>query len=449
MKLLKHHILFFLLSIFLFSCEKIETVDDVSGDGENTAAVKSLSVKPMTADASSLPYPITIYAFDNNGKNKTVVTIKDGVSREEPLLKLSRGQYTIIALHTPETYPAQDSYATSSAAVKLPADNYAKEPLYFGATEVNLTANNQTADIRLNLKQVMLNISLSDVPTDVNKVTVRVNAPYTKMTLLGNYSGEQDITIPCYKTEKGWTTGDVYILPSHDKPTFTFDMKNSNGNTTSYSYTYNGTLNAGTPYKFEGAYTDSDIPDQLSLYTDFTVGTWGAGTLKSFTFGPAATVQETGSDVVVTDFPEDGEIWDGHVVALADNYGATCELMLISLKEWSEVYASTNTSHSNDAAYIAANYKEGGVTGWTIPTEDDAAFLKSVYKYESNFDILNYVLEQCSGTPLSMKDGTSNVRYLCEGAQKAFGFSSSSTLGSAGASTKYRLRLVRHLTLRK
>ncbi|MCQ2221501.1 MAG: FimB/Mfa2 family fimbrial subunit [Prevotella sp.] len=443
-----HLIIFALMTIFLASCEKIDMTETES-EGTTDSAVKSLSIRTRSADASALPYPITLYAFDSNGKCKAQTTITEGVNREEPSFSLPRGQYSITAMHVPSSYPAQASSMEKTSMINMPSSNYATEPLYLGTAEVNLTSNNQTADITLNLKQAKLCISLTEVPADVTSISVTIGAPYTKLSIAGDHSEQKDITIQCSKADNKWTTGTVYTLPSTGNAVnFTFKLNAKDGSQTTYSYTYNGALNAGTPYNFEGKYSPKNTPDEFALNSNINVGTWNATITKGFSFGPGASHEN--ESMTVTEFPKDGDVWNGHVVALADMIDSnTCNIMLISLEEWTNVYSANNAEKYSDAEDKAREYTEKGITGWRIPSKDEAKQLKEVYGTESNFTFLNKQLESCNGAQLSLTDGSSNARYLCEDATYAFGFKSSSTISAAGATVKYHLRLIKTITAKK
>lgn len=448
-----HLIIFILMTIFFASCEKIDMTDMDAGEtnGTSSSTTKTLCIRTRSADASALPYPITLYAFDSNGECKAQTTITEGVNREEPSFSLPRGQYSITAMHIPSSYPAQASSMEIASTVSMPSGNYATEPLYLGTAEVNLTSSNQTADITLNLKQAKLCISLTEVPADVTSISVTISTPYTKLSLAGNHSEPKDITIPCSKAGNKWSTGDVFILPSAESTTnFTFKLTLSDGSQTSYSYKYNGALNAGTPYNFEGKYSGNNVPEQLDIFSNISAETWKSTVSKTFSFGPGTSNSEDDTDVTVTEFPQDGEIWNGHVVALADMIDDnTCNVMLISLDEWTNVYSANSAENYSDAETLANEYSEKGLSGWKIPSKDEAKRLKDVYGIESNFTFLNKQLEACDGIPLSLTDGSSNARYLCEDATYAFGFKSSSNILTAGATVKYHLRFIKNITAKK
>lgn len=438
------------MSVLLASCEKIDMTEEAEGSTTSSSAKKSLSIRALSADGSSQPLPITLYAFDSNGKCKATSTITGGVSRENSSFTLPSGEYTITAVYVPSSYPAQSVSADSNTKINLPANNYATEVFYLGSAQVNLTSNNQTADITMKLQQAGVRISLIDVPEEVSSISVYISSPYTKINLSGELSDKQDVTIPCSKSGGTWTTGQFYILPVSSVPVlFTFNMKLTDGKNISYSFTYSGALYAGTPYNFEGKYSSIGDQNQLALHTNIGFDPWNSTVSRTFTFGPGIGIANKEEDIEVTEFPEDGTIWEGHVVALADTMdNNTCEVMLISLKEWDDV-PSAYGSNPDAAQTKTMEYNENGMVGWSIPSKSEANILKYVYSQENNFNILNKQLETCGGTPLLQTEGSTNVRYLCENGTYAFGFKPSSSISSAGATVNYHLRLIKNIKVKK
>lgn len=438
------------MAVLLASCEKIDMTEDGNNENTNTPAAKSLIIKASTTDDTSLPLPITLYAFDSNGKCKAQTNIEDGINRDAPSFSLPTGEYKITAVHIPSSYPTQATNTDAGTIINMPSENYASEAFYLGHAKVNLTSNNQTADITMKLQQAGVRISLIDVPEEVSSISVYISSPYTKINLSGELSDKQDVTIPCSKSGGTWTTGQFYILPVSSVPVlFTFNMKLTDGKNISYSFTYSGALYAGTPYNFEGKYSSIGDQNQLALHTNIGFDPWNSTVSRTFTFGPGIGIANKEEDIEVTEFPEDGTIWEGHVVALADTMdNNTCEVMLISLKEWDDV-PSAYGSNPDAAQTKTMEYNENGMVGWSIPSKSEANILKYVYSQENNFNILNKQIETCGGTPLLQTEGSTNVRYLCENGTYAFGFKPSSSISSAGATVNYHLRLIKNITLKK
>ena len=140
----------------------------------------------------------------------------------------------------------------------------------------------------------------------------------------------------------------------------------------------------------------------------------------------------------VTRWPQQFETWDGHFVIFTDSLSPqVAELTLLSRSEWKSIL-SANSSDSTQATDTATHYIEYTLTDWTIPTEAQARRMKS----DLDPSDLNAHLKALSLDTMRTKSGSSNARYLCEEATKTFSLAENSNITSAGAKTKYRLRLL-------
>ena len=432
----------------LASCEKLD-LTDADSTSTNSGAKKTLRIMTRANTSSTISYPVAIYAFDTDGRcqGDTVIQAEDD---DNATLSLSKGTYRITALSLPTSYPSLGKVTTDETDIEMPSGGYASDALMLGSADVTLSSSSQTASILLGYRQTSLSFTLTDVPDDISKVSVSVGAPYTSMTLGGEYSSADVVSVPCTKSDGNWTTGTVYVCPTQNsQPVITVSMVKSNGEENSYSYTYNAALKSSTPYIFNGSYSGNT---GITLNANISAGEWNDAIVESFSFGPGAVVGGSGNntEVKVSSFPADGEIWNGHVVAYADSTEDECDVVLVSLDEWTNIYSQYNTDHSTDAATIASEYEEEGLAGWTIPTKEEATMMRDIYGVESNLTILNDNISQMGGTALSVVDSSSkNVRYLCEAATYTYNLKTSSSVLAAGSTVKYRLRLVKKMKLVK
>lgn len=187
----------------------------------------------------------------------------------------------------------------------------------------------------------------------------------------------------------------------------------------------------------------------MTINTDISAGKWADEVKESFNFGPETVQPEIPSnpestEITVTSFPDQGDIWNGHVVAIVDEISKNeCQVMLISTKEWSGV-SSAIGQRPNEAKEIAAQYEEKGISGWSIPNRLDANGLHNLYSYDNNRALINSALETCGGTGLIQMYGTSTVRYLCADAEHTYSYKSAN-ITKAGEKATYYLRLVKYL----
>jgi len=124
-----------------------------------------------------------------------------------------------------------------------------------------------------------------------------------------------------------------------------------------------------------------------------------------------------------------------HIPALSDTLDdGSIHFKLLSLMEWGDIKLSSySESALND---IVASYAESSLSGWHIPTKEEAALLRDnlLLKIETfNNDIISL-----GGAPLS-----SSTRYMCASFDSTFAFKEKSTISKAGQKTGYKIRLVK------
>lgn len=133
--------------------------------------------------------------------------------------------------------------------------------------------------------------------------------------------------------------------------------------------------------------------------------------------------------------------------------------LLISLYEWGDTYSAFNESKPWQAQEIAEKYLEGNLTGWRIPTREEAKAIKEVYncpytfnEYPDTLIHLNNSIVALKGYPINAWEAKNDLpahRYLCEDATYTFSLKAGSNITTAGAKTKYNLRLVKDTTIAK
>ncbi len=147
---------------------------------------------------------------------------------------------------------------------------------------------------------------------------------------------------------------------------------------------------------------------------------------------------------------------DNHVVALsARNDDGDSVVLYVSLYEWNDVPSSLSSTNAELARQTAAMYREGNISGWRIPTKEEAQALRRQYNRNSslpgaevvdNLKSLNDDISKAGGIPLTAllkNDGQTAYRYLCDDGMSTFSLKTGSKTTTAGAKTKYNLRLVK------
>lgn len=156
---------------------------------------------------------------------------------------------------------------------------------------------------------------------------------------------------------------------------------------------------------------------------------------------------------------EDGTLFfpsDRHVVALELEKGEeSSKVLYVSLYEWEKVKSAYSDDDPGMALAIAEKYKEGDVTGWRLPTRDEAALLRNKYnRSEEGGELVNddalqtlndEILEAGGKKMYAMEknDRKPAYRYLCEEATYTFSLKTGSKTSKAGRTATYYLRLVK------
>ena len=439
----------------IYSCEK-SVIDLSSGDSVKVAAV---DVQTRSAVGGSTVYPLRVYAFDSDGllvDRRVVETPDDGLS-----LYLRQGAPArIVALSAldddyavPER-PTLDSLIRMRGTAGGPADgsaNVALSALQMGFADVTPTRESVSAHIRMDYQVAALDIVLSGMPESCKSVNVSVSSVCGAVSFRGDGSGAVTSRVECVRYDDVWRSGVVYLLPGSGRQTvFTISYCDDDGESVS-SVTYLGKLDPGVPYSLKGSYTDGT----LEISGSVTASDWGDPVCLDFSFGPnlnptigsgGSVVDDDTDTFTVGELPAPCSIWQGHIVAFSEALTDSAALVwLLSLSDWQNVTSALNASTPNMAGEIASGYSEYGLDGWCIP---DEATARSLHDLFNSSGALADVIEEAGGDSIVLENKGANVLYLCENAEKRYGYKSSSTVGDAGATVKYHLRLVRRVRMK-
>lgn len=419
-------------SLTFTSCEKAEITEDSQNQPTEKQTGKAYKVNVMarSASASAITYPVTIYAKDNEGNVAAQQTINSAT--DEISLQLTSGSYTITAISGSTDF----------------SSGYSTTPLLIGHSDITVSDASTSVNILLSYAVASLNVTMSNIPSDVTEVSLTISNQYTSVSTDGEYSGSGKCVIPCTKSGSNWTTGTVYVLPGCGSNTVMSFTVTSPSGTETYGLTYSSSLKAATPYTFVGIYDGSTDVSTVKVTGTLACGEWEKEIQSSFSFGPNGTNSFDDavevSSYTVSELPAQGSLWNGHVVAYIDGNDA----LLLSLQEWSDLTSAYYEADPDVAKNIAASYSEGDISSWSIPTSDQARLLRSAWKAD-NIANLNSVITSANGTQVALTSDGKNVRYLCQAATYTFSFVESSSFTAAGKTVKtYRLRLVKPVTFK-
>ena len=193
-----------------------------------------------------------------------------------------------------------------------------------------------------------ISMTLSGLPEDVKSIGVTVSPIYTTLELNGELSGSGAKSFELKKENDTWTASEVMVYPSvGSTTTFTLTIT-SDTEQKSYSYVYGKPLERNKPYNFVGNYQGGN--DAFDVTGLIYMEDWGEVETVEFDFGPNAEGAQQNVN--------------GHLAITEDLY--------LSLMEWTDVVSAANEGNPKQAVEIAAEYTEGGLTGWRIPTAEEA-----------------------------------------------------------------------------
>lgn len=148
--------------------------------------------------------------------------------------------------------------------------------------------------------------------------------------------------------------------------------------------------------------------------------------------------------ICVKTIPEPRTMWNNHLVYKTETDYDEDEIAMVYLlarNEYDDVSSAKNEDYPEEAEKLTELYAEEDVTGWEIPTTEEAKFLHEIYTAETqNFNLINELLS--SYTTLSTTE-----RYLCSNAEKTFSFTNTSAPSTAGVKKKYLLRPVKRIVM--
>jgi hypothetical protein len=427
--------------LLLASCQQIDLGDKISSvvAQDDTYSVKITS---KSGDSNvDIPMPLTIYAVNADGLvEKRVSVTEEGATSVN--LSLVSGDYTFYAIAGADAgnddVPENNMVTAENGYFTKPVMRCTKNATVDDETELPLTLSYAVAAV---------DVTLSNIPTDVKAVSVKVASLRESMNIEGEYAGTTTATLDLEKQADGttWKSATAYVFPSVSAPTtLTITQTMTNDTKQSYTASYNAKLLAGTPYHFKGTGTSIS---KHNLTISITTEGWDNAIEEELTLTPigagdgAGTIDSDGETYLVSAMPVSGSVWDGHVVAyVSGNAG-----LLFSKSEWNSLPAKIESLQE-----LTTNYKEGDVSGWIVPTKEQIQTIKNHYEGLVNaYGSINNALKQEKGTEIKFESRW----YLCEGASMKYSFYSNkiselSTTDEKEDSKYFYLRLVKPVTFK-
>ena len=442
------YLIYIIMVCCVFSCQQLPEDDGWMSEGGE----KTLKVKVRSAGDAEIVYPLYLYAF--TGKGKLVASQTIAGAEDDMALPLAKGDFQVVALSgASDDYQLPESPDLDDVIV-LSATDGADTPLMVGRANVEVgDAEESSAQITLTYVVAALNVKLKDIPSNVSKVQLALSPLHSSLSMGGEYGGDsQKVKVDCSLVSEGvWAAETTYIFPGKAKETvFSIYFKTDDGTEVTYGYTYQGVPEANHLFNVTGSYAGGVI-----VGGNFDVTDWEGSIDVEFEFGAEMVPDDDEEDktdesddeepeVKLEGVPEVGTIWNDMIVVdmgEADETGV--DLLLMSLDEW-DAYVS-------DADAVVDGYSVNGITGWRLPTHEEAALLRNRF-CGNNLRELNELIEEYNqennlvgnDALWGLADGD-DERYLClkNGEYYSFRFVAGTSTTKAGEMRLYYVRLVK------
>lgn len=395
----------------------------------------------LTRSASSISYPLTLYAFRAQDGTLAASATQSTV-QDEAILFLPQGNYDVVTLAGTSGCDIPTP-PTLSSIIAAPTDGLFLSPLQMGCTSLSVLQNTTTS-IMLHNQSTAILLSLYDLPTDVTSATVSLSPMASGLSFDGKATGNTTATVPLIREGAAWCSQQFYTLPNAGAPLTLSIATTTPTETKVYGYTYPASLKSNTPYILYGSTIEGPSVDgtlALEGWNDtetiaFTFDSEGGGSTDNDSTG----INTSEEFFEVEEIPTVGTLWNGYFVAgYADSDDATERMLLLSATEWTEITGATHETTPHMAAEIADTYTEGELAGWHIPTRNEVRKLCAIWG-NTSIDSTNALLTANGLVPLSYGE---SVRYLCDEAKFSFRWDSEGKPSAVGTKRTYHLRLVR------
>ena len=192
-----------LAAICLFSSACQSLADEDVAVGEKG----TLKVKTRSVVGEDMVYPLSLYAFSDEGDCVASLTVVDA---DDPIrLSLPAGTYKIVSLAGySDDYDIPDQPKLEDV-VRMVGKAGAEVPLMKGKADVTVGANRESRlEMALSYAVTAIDLVLSGIPSDVEAVSVTFSSFYSSMKMKGDYmDADYTLNLDCsLNTGNQWKT---------------------------------------------------------------------------------------------------------------------------------------------------------------------------------------------------------------------------------------------------
>ena len=403
-----------LAAVLLTACEN--GLDDggeglsTSPTGQVTNSVLQVRTRGTSpSEEATVAYPVQVYVMQGD-MCKAMQTIGD--EGQTLNINLMEGTYSVYAIAgasaTDYTLPTQ-SEGTSTSAITLKEGKALGDLMAATATATLVDGGTNTVTLGLQRKTMLLqDVTIKKVPTAATAVSVTIAPLWQALTVGGGYAtANTSTTIALTRQEdnRTWTLeGEaIHLLPPSSQPASVSVNITTGGATKTYTYSCSDQLEAAYRINIEGTYTEAV---GVNLTGTITGATWLGERTISFEFdesGSSASGDENSGNGGSDDSGDDsGDDDSGELPSAGDTYkgcyvlastvaedGESAELTLLSHTELTGIDYTTDMQAHIEAAL--ATVTDGDISGWEVPTTDEARLMYNAREAIGNLTANNYL----------------------------------------------------------
>ncbi len=373
--ILKECLLGGLLAFTLTACEKeLSTNEELPLVDE-----AELTVITRTPDNNiQVSYPVHVYVMNSEAKCIKKETLN---SADEALsLSLQAATYQVYAIAGATAWNYNlPTTANAKADDAITLKENAKQGDLMAASSTVTVSKDGNNSLTLNLsRKVMLvkNITIKEIPTTVDAVTVTISPVYKSLLLNGSYSAETESLVVALAKQADGTTWqnseELYALPAVGKAKLTIGMTTGN-ETTSYEYASSQSFEANHEINITGTYTEN----QELLIAGTVNGTqWGAATNVEFTFNNENKTTNGGGEQD-DEAPAANTWYKKCFVLSAVEDGDNVVVTLLHKDALTDIFNSDMSATDMEAAATShlSDFDIEGITGWHLPSKAELSNL--------------------------------------------------------------------------
>lgn len=371
-----------------------------SPTGQVTNSVLQVRTRGTSpSEEATIAYPVQVYVMQGDMCCAAQTIGDEGQTLN---IDLMEGTYSVYAIAgasaTDYTLPTQ-SEVTSTSAITLKEGKAHGDLMAAQATATLIDGGTNTVTLGLQRKTMLIqSVEIKRVPTAATAVSVTIAPLWQALCIGGSYSGatgSQTIALTRQDDNRTWTLkGEaLHLLPPSSQPASVSVNITIDGATKTYTYSCSDQLEAAYRINIEGTYTEAV---GVSLTGTITGATWLGERTISFEFdesGSSASGDDNSGNGGSDDsgeIPGVGSTYQGCYVLAVNDADDYAEVTLLAPTELEFYDANATTMQANIDAALAT-VTTGNISGWEVPTTDEAHLMYDAREAIGNLTANNYL----------------------------------------------------------